>query len=108
MNWTRITFFALCPSLLAIAAGILIDVWLGKVGAQQYGLYAFAGGTILSVIFAAVTIRHLRKWETGDGEYCERCSGPLSWVQNPGVRWHGRELPDFHRCWNCGKANGIH
>lgn len=108
MNWTRITFFAFCPSLLAMGGGILADLLFGRFGAERYGLYAFVGGTVLSVIFAAAAIYHLRKWEFGDGNCCQRCSGPLSWIQNAGVKWYGKELPNFHRCWNCGKPNGIH
>ncbi len=108
MNWTRITFFAVCPSLLAMAGGVVADNVLTKLGAGQFGIYAFAAGTVLSVILAVVVILRLRSWETGNGEYCERCSGPLGWITWQGRRYYGRDLPDFHKCWNCGKANGIH
>jgi len=108
MNWTRITFFAFCPAAIAQIGGIVIDGVLTKLGAGQYGLYAFGLGTVVAIILAVVAILRLRSWETGDGDCCERCSGPVSWVHNFGVRWYGKQLSDFHRCWNCGKANGIH
>lgn len=107
MNWNRITFFAFGPAVLAFTAGIAADVYIRSAFGSDAGVYAFAAGTLAAVVLYAIPLFRLRRWETDGDCHCERCSGPLSWIEHEGRRWYGRDLPNFHRCWNCGKANGI-
>lgn len=107
MRWTRIALFAYSPAALAMAAGVLADNLLTRLGNPQFGIYAFAAGTLVAVILVAISAMRLRSWESGGSDGCESCSGPLSWIPRNGRRWYGRQLRDFHYCWNCGKANGF-
>lgn len=108
MNWTMITLRASAlPVLLALAgfalAWILSKLSISVPGADRYGSLAIGVSLLLAAAIYGVFIYRLFRWERGAWRECRTCGGPLGWWQ-PGKRYFGKQLDDYRRCYNCGKA----
>ena len=113
MNWFWIAARAQGPAVVLLILAMLVAEVFDRTGALAGGvdntaraisfylpIAAAVGGTLWGI---AVWLR-LTSWERGSVECCDHCSGPLGFIERPGKRMYGRQLPNFFRCWNCGKA----
>lgn len=108
MRYGRIVFMGcVVPMLLAAGAGVIGERFFSLVAMPKAATAVFIGSAAAAIALWAASAWRLKRWESGAGPACERCSGPLGWFPHPGRLYFGRQLRDFHRCWNCGKANGI-
>ena len=109
MNWGWITIRGLWPAGMLMVGGTIfanlvarIEA-LGALGARdQAADWVFAGAMSAAIAWALVFTYRLRLWEAGDGPFCRTCSGPTGFVQE-GKVIYGRQLPDYRRCYNCGR-----
>lgn len=116
MNWFRIAWRSQAPAVAVVAVAIGLSIVFGRIAElgttpdrtavliATYLPLAALGGAALW--WLAVWFR-LKAWESGRAEPCDHCSGPLGLMRRPGKHWYGKQLPDFHRCWNCGRATGV-
>jgi len=110
MSWWLISLRASAWPLLAIAAGVFLSGLLDQLAGSSPYFVQFASASrwvFLASITAAVMLwllswRSLHAWEHGK-RCCDRCNGPLSWLVHSGRAYYGKQLPDFRRCYNCGK-----
>lgn len=108
MRWWLITFRASLLSLLALGGGLLLSVVIGRFSdltpqAGSLALWAAIAGTVASLLLWLPSWLSLRAWERGE-RCCDRCGGPLGWWVHEGRVYYGKQLSDFRRCYNCGKA----
>ncbi|GAB2493105.1 hypothetical protein GCM10027084_02200 [Pseudoxanthomonas sangjuensis] len=110
MRWWSIFARGLAWPLLALMGGVLLSSavshlansspYFGQLGTPARGI-ALAGA-VASAGFLAVFGWRLYRWEGGHGPDCRYCGGPLGGVR-PGKVYYGKQLPDFRRCYNCGR-----
>lgn len=110
MRWGWITIRGLWPALLLAVSGTTFAILVGRMGAlggaETFGQAAdwiFTAAWGAAAAWLGLFIYRLKRWEAGDGPFCRTCSGPTGFVQSGRV-YFGRQLSDFRRCYNCGKA----
>ena len=110
MRWGWITIRGLWPALLLIVGGTILAILVGRMGAlggaetfDQVAGWVFTGSWLAAVAWIGLFGIRLKRWEAGDGPSCRICSGPTGFIQSGRV-YFGRQLGDFRRCYNCGKA----
>lgn len=108
MRYGRIVFVGcVVPILLPAAAGVVGERFFSLLAMPRVAAAVFIGSGAVAIVLWAVGAWRIKSWESGGARACARCGGPLGWIRHTGRRYFGRQLRDFHRCWNCGKANGI-
>lgn len=111
MSWWLISLRASAWPLVAIVVGFFLSGLIDRIAGSSPYFVQFAsasGWVFLASLIAAGVLwllswRSLRAWEQGE-MCCDRCSGPLGWLVHSGRVYYGKQLPDFRRCYNCGKA----
>src|SRR5690242_3141746 len=108
MNWTLITIRGWIPALAVLALGAVVayvTAILRRVAPIPLEpSHVLLTAVSISAIFAGLFYWRLLQWEAGQTRACERCGGPLGGLLN-GKRYYGRQLNDYRRCYNCGKAS---
>ena len=114
MRWGWITIRGLWPAALLMAGGTIFAILIGgmevlgvPVARGQAADWVFTGAMGAAIAWALVFIYRLRRWEAGDGPFCQTCSGPTGFVHD-GKVIYGRQLPDYRRCYNCGRPTPEH
>lgn len=105
-NWPLILLRGLGPVGAASIWLVLLAGLAAQIVGQQVLDWAFALAVVLLLAGILLTFWQLRRWERGRA-CCPKCGGPLGWWPHMGRRYYGKQLPDFHRCWNCGKASPV-
>lgn len=91
------------PVLLLTSAA---SNFFARAGSADMARYALLVGGALAVAWViAVTVMRWRH-DTGRDGGCHRCGGPLGFPRG-GKRMYGRQLSDYRRCWQCGKAQPV-
>ena len=115
MNWTWIFLRGAIAPVVALAVGLLGAQLFNRIGAldpsgasgiAQWADWAAYAGLATFLVLWGLLVWRLKRWETGHGPECQACHGPLGGVRE-GKRYYGRQLADFRRCYNCGKANPV-
>ncbi|MDR7192715.1 hypothetical protein [Luteimonas terrae] len=112
MNWTVVMLRgARLPAMgLAVALVIMWAAWnLRDTPHGAAFVEPFRWGSFVLLALASMAYGHfvyrLIRWERTQGDQgCDRCGGPTGHRQDGRVMY-GRQLPDFRRCYNCGKAS---
>ncbi len=111
MRWWSIFARGLAWPLLALADGILLSSAVSRIAgsspyfeqlntpAQWITLAGFGATATLLAVFGW----RLYRWDSGHGPDCRYCSGPLGGVRM-GKVYYGKQLSNFRRCYNCGRA----
>lgn len=102
LNWKLILLRSLGP-VAVLSIGLLLGGLAARFAGQNLLDWTFAVSVGLLIVGFMLTFWQLRRWERGRVD-CPKCGGPLGWWVHLGRRCCGRKLPDFRRCWNCGKA----
>lgn len=103
MDWKMIMLRSLGP-IGALSIGLVLAAGMAARFAGQRVLdWGFAAAVVLLLLGLLLTYWQLRRWERGRIG-CPKCGGPLGWWPHMGRKYYGKQLPDFRRCWNCGKA----
>lgn len=108
MNWTMITLRSSAAPVFLALAGFALAWVLWKLsafapGAAQYGSLAIGIGLLLAAATYGIFIYRLFRWERGAWRECRTCGGPLGWLK-PGKLYYGKQLDNYRRCYNCGRA----
>lgn len=114
MRWGLIVLRGAVEPALVLVAGLLASYYLGTLahldsaGVTDLGVWSRrvgeAGLVGFFLLYGAFLWR-LWRWTEGAGPSCQWCMGPLGRLRD-GKVLYGRQLSDFRRCYNCGKANG--
>ena len=101
MQWWLIFARGLALPLLVLVGGILLSSYLGQLEttARWVANAGFGGAAVLLAAFGW----RLHQWERGDGPDCQCCGGPLGRLRE-GKVYFGKQLSDYRRCYNCGRA----
>lgn len=78
--------------------------FFSRLGAFDAVRYVILGGSAVSIALLLAVTRRLWRHETGRDDGCRRCGGPLGFYTF-GKHMYGKQLSDYRRCWQCGKAN---
>lgn len=113
MRWGVIMWSALWPAGAFLVLGMLVNSSFNRLvsaissGAGEAVAPTFlpAGvGAVLALIWIAIAWLRLKRWEAGADPECASCHGPLGFLR-VGKVFYGKLLPDYRRCYNCGRAN---
>lgn len=112
MNWTMVLLRGsrLAAIGFVVALVIMWAAWNMRgtpLGAAFFEPFRWAGLAAMS--FAALSYSYfmyrLIRWQRTEGEQgCDRCGGPTGFLQTGRVI-RGKQLSDFRRCYNCGRAS---
>jgi len=111
MRWWLISLRASGWSLFAIVVGIFLSGLLSRLaGASPYFVqfasaarWVGVAGISAAALLWLLSWRSMRIWERGE-RCCDHCDGPLGWWLHSGRIYFGEQLPNFRRCYNCGRA----
>lgn len=110
MNWWLILARGAAAPVAVAVAGILLSAPLRRAAeslapgsdlqgaAQMIPWVGFAGSLALLALF----YWRLWAWESGQAPSCRFCDGPVGRLRD-GVVMCGKQLPDYRRCYNCGR-----
>lgn len=111
MRWGWIFMRASIMPLVTLVAAAAVAFSLWKAGAvpllnafSRFGDYVWAGGCVAAVGLWAHFGYRLWAWQQAATPACGFCGGPVG-HRRDGKVFHGRQLSDFRRCYNCGRAN---
>lgn len=114
MNWNMVLLRGLWRPVGVLLASFAISSLLARTGNSpltesfaQFGTRIFQAGSLVALIWAAYFVWRLMRWEKGSVQPCRFCGGPLGGPRL-GRTMYGRQLSDFRRCYNCGKATPEH
>lgn len=111
MRWWLIALRASGWPLLAVVAGLVLSGLIDHLTSSSpyfaqlegAGRWIAFAGVLVALALWLLAWRSLRLWEQ-DKRSCDHCGGPLGWRVHEGRVYYGKQLPDFRRCYNCGKA----
>lgn len=108
MNWTLILIRGCLPAVQVVLIGTALTVVTNLLRQAMpvplESWHVMSVSATISVCALAMLYRRLLRWESGAALPCERCGGPLGGLLM-GKQYRGRQLGDYRRCYNCGKAN---
>lgn len=113
MKWGLIVFKGALGPALVLAGGVLASFYLGTLaqldtgGVTDLALWSHRAGQAGAAgffLFYGVFVWRLWRWSEGSGPSCQWCMGPLGRVRD-GKVYYGKQLSNYRRCYNCGKAN---
>lgn len=113
MRWGVIIWSSLWPAGALLALGILVNSSFNRLvsaipsGADlvaQPTMLPATVGIVLALVWIGIIWFRLKRWEAGAGPSCASCQGPLGFPR-PGKVYYGKQLADYRRCYNCGRAN---
>lgn len=114
MNWSMVLLRGLWRPAGVLLVGFAVALLLLRAGNSpltegfaQFGTRIFQAVSLVTLIWAAYFFWRLVCWEKGSVQSCRFCGGPLGGPRT-GRRMYGRQLPDFRRCYNCGRATPDH
>jgi hypothetical protein len=107
MNWTMVSLRGLILPLTLAGCGFLVAFVIRLAALNpllgKYIELAIWVGPLLAAMAWGVFALRLWRWEYGKWHECQYCSGPLGWLRM-GRIYYGKQLADFRRCYNCGRA----
>jgi hypothetical protein len=113
MRWTWITLQGAAAPALVLLFGFATSRFFGAIasidptGTSEVGRWAawsLDGAVVIALGLWALFFWRLFAWERGSMEACAACQGPLGRVRD-GKVYYGNQLPDYRKCYNCGKPN---
>lgn len=110
MNWNMVLLRGLWRPFGVLLASFAAGLLMLRAGASpltesfaHLGTRIFQAGSLIALAWTGYFCWRLVQWEKGSVQPCRFCGGPLG-GQRIGRRMYGRQLSDFRRCYNCGKA----
>lgn len=108
MDWSRVMWRGAKLPLACLLLGVVVYLPVSRFAQLSTGLERIpdiaVGSALISAVLAWIIFSaRLFLWERGRWHECRSCGGPLGWQQQGRV-YFGRQLPDFRRCYNCGRA----
>lgn len=114
MSWNMVLLRGLWRPGGVLLASFVIALLMARAGNSpltesftQLGTRIFQAGSLVALVWTAYFGSRLMRWEKGSVQSCRFCGGPLGGPRL-GRRMYGRQLSDFRRCYNCGKATPEH
>lgn len=114
MNWNMVLLRGLWRPAVILLTCVAISLLLARAGGSPltegiavFGVRIFQAGALIALVWTTYFGWRLRQWEQGGGHPCKYCEGPLG-GSRMGRVMYGRQLSDFRRCYNCGRATPEH